>query len=137
MRSGAPAQRLFPGVTVGGGPVAAAMLIAHAAVVASAVGRSWTDGGLTTTAATTLYDLGFALAFQGLPIGLAALVGGYTALSFRLRMLPTWLNWASALLVVGMLSPYNWAIGGLALPWIAIVSVLIYRRQGGAAQEAG
>ena len=137
MRSGAPAQRLFPGVTVGGGLVAAAMLLAHAAVITSAAQRTWTDGGLTTAAATTLYDLAGVLASQGASIGLAALVGGYTAVSFRHRMLPTWLNWVSAVLVVGMLSPYNWAIGALALPWIAIVSVLIYRRQGGAAQEAG
>ena len=42
---------------------------------------------------------------------------------------PGWLNWSSLVIAIGLISSVNWIVIGMAVIWVPIVSVRLYREQ--------
>ncbi|MFQ5968719.1 MAG: hypothetical protein ACE5MI_14135 [Acidimicrobiia bacterium] len=109
-----------------GGGVAAAVLIAVVySALPAAADRAGSSGGIAVETATGLLDLSQWL-FGAVAIGLAVLVGATAVVSFRTDRFPVWLVWASAVVAVGMLSPVSFIFVGLAIPWVLVVSIMLY-----------
>lgn len=115
-------------VAFGGGVLAAAtILIAHGAGMAAAV-RGLSDGGIPTETAITLFDLSGVLMGNAVPIGFAVLLGASAVVSLRTGVFARWLSWVAAVVAVGLLIPeINFAIIGVAVLWVLIMSFVIYR----------
>jgi hypothetical protein len=71
----------------------------------------------------------FQMSFAGLvSIGLAAWIGATGIAAIRTGLLPDWLGWASVVIAAGLMTPLHGPLEGIALVWIVVVSVVLYRR---------
>lgn len=119
----------LPAIAALGAVAAAGLIIVDAVMMIAAGDRAGTDAGIGGGAAVLVYDLSAAVMGSGAPVAFAALVAGFTAVSFASRILPVWLNWVSVLLVIALLSPFSFIALAVGFLWIVIVSVVMHRDQ--------
>ncbi len=113
-------------IAFAGGIAFAAMVLLPSTVMFVAAQRAGQEGGIDLDIAALAYDLFGSVAGNGLPIVLAALVAATGVVSIRTQALPTWFGWVSGALAIGLLTPVNWVLVALIVPWIVVVSVWIY-----------
>jgi hypothetical protein len=115
-------------LSLGGAFAAVAVMFVHAGVVLAAIERAAADGGITASAAGTMGDISGAILGLGLAAALGLHVIGVSWASLSSGLLPKWFAWLSLLLGVGMLLPYGYYVVPAALPWIALVGVLGWKK---------
>jgi hypothetical protein len=115
-------------VAFGGGVASGvALAIGFSAILASGA-RAGTDGGITPVEAVTMYDLYSQVLGQGFAITMAVFIGATAVVSLRTLMFPRWFSWASALIAIGLLTPFGYAVLAFVLLWLLVVSIWLYRR---------
>ena len=84
--------------------------------------------GIGPEVAATMHRL-FQMNFAGLvSVGLAVWIGATGIAAIRTDLLPHWLGWASVAIAAGLMTPLHGPLEGIALVWIVMASVLLYRR---------
>jgi hypothetical protein len=112
-----------------GGGVASAMAIGGAYTVkVAAATRAGAAGGLSPIAAVTSYDLYGAILGNLAAFTFAAFIGATAIISLRTAMFPRWSGWASAVLALGLLSPFGYLFVAFAMVWLVGMSISLYRR---------
>ncbi len=115
-------------ISFGGGVATALALGVGHTIKVVAAGRAGASAGIDPIAAVTAFDLygaflGNLSAFTfAVFIGASALVWARSGLSRR------WTNWATAVLVIGLISPVGYFFVLFALAWMMFVSIWLYRR---------
>ena len=115
-------------IAFGGGVISAVALALGYGVFRQAVARAGIPGGLGLDAATVMHALYSVLLAGVLSVGLAAFIGATGIVSLRTQLFPTWLGWTSVAMAIGLMTPLHFIFEGLAIIWIAIVSILLYQR---------
>jgi hypothetical protein len=115
-------------VAFGGGLATGVALAARNTVLAAGFVRAGAPGGISPEGAVMLYDLSGSMASQMAATTLAVLIGATSIVSLRKAMFPSWFGWASALITLGLLSPIAPIAFFLALVWLLVVSIWLYRR---------
>ncbi len=114
-------------IAFGGGVAAATVEAVADAVNLAAALRADEEGTIDAGAATALYDFESSIVGVALPMAFIVLVGATAVVALRTGVLPRWLGIASILLAVALLVlPIAWAVTGVAVLWILVVSVLLY-----------
>lgn len=125
-------------ISLAGGVVAVIGLAISASIIWVAAARADRPGGIGPDQARLLYDLYATLAASVVSIGLAAFIGAAGIGALRAaHVFPAWLQWASVEIAIGLLTPVHYIFEGLAFAWIALVSVVLYRRDNRATTLAG
>lgn len=113
-------------VAFGGGLAAAIALgISFIGIFASGL-RAGAPGGIPTVAAVAMYDFWTQLTGQLFSIFMAVFVGATATVSLRSGLFPRWFGWVSALVAIGLLTPYAYALLVLAFIWMFVVSIWLY-----------
>lgn len=124
---GSPA--IFAAIALGGLLVTATALVLGATAITTVAERLGAADGISReTIAVLAYDLVGTLMAGAAAVALAATLGATAVVSFRTGLLPRWLNWATAIIAVGLLTPVNWAVMILGALWIVVVGVLLAAR---------
>lgn len=97
---------------------AGALIVAFMYLVTGAV-RSGSAEGLQGANATAVLDFSSVLIGNVMAIGFALILG---ATALTRSVLPPWLLWPTAVLAIGLLTPWQWAVSGLVLIWVPLVS---------------
>ena len=115
-------------VALAGGIVAALALGFGYRFLAAAAHVADGPAGIGPEAAALAHRL-FQMSFAGfVSVGLAAWIGATGIAAIRTGLLPDWLGWASVAIAVGLMTPLHGPLEGIALVWIVLASVLLYRR---------
>jgi hypothetical protein len=124
-------------VAFGGGvAVGIVLFIAHGAGMAAA-SRGGADSGIPVETAIALFDFSGVLMGSVLPMGYAVLLGATAVISFRTGLFARWLSWVTGVLAVLLLIPeINVFLGGIALLWVLVMSIVLYRSGTTATPEA-
>lgn len=113
-------------VAFGGGLAAAIALgISFIGIFASGL-RAGAPGGIPTVAAVAMYDFWTQLTGQLFSIFMAVFVGATAIVTLRTGLFPRWFGWVSALVAIGLLTPYAYALLVLAFIWMFVVSIWLY-----------
>lgn len=113
-------------VAFGGGLAAAIALgISFIGIFASGL-RAGAPGGIPTVAAVAMYDFWTQLTGQLFSIFMAVFVGATAIVTLRSGLFPRWFGWVSALVAIGLLTPYAYALLVLAFIWMFVVSIWLY-----------
>lgn len=91
--------------------------------------RAGAAGGLGPAEALTLYDSYGNIMGGVLAVTLAALIFASSVIWLHAHTLPGWFNWAGIAVAVLLLTPISYLILLLALAWIVIVSIWMFREQ--------
>lgn len=126
LRAAEGASGRLSAVAFGGGVAGAATIAVAFAILAAAGARGGTEGGLAPAAATVLYDVYGSLVGLAAPVSLAALVGATSVVALRTDALPSWLAWTSAVVALGLLSPFGYVFIGLAFLWVLTVGLMLF-----------
>lgn len=114
-------------IAFGGGLFCAIGVALGYMIIYAAGARAGRPGGISPDQAVMMYDLYTAILGGVVSVGLAVFIGASGAVSLRTQLFPTWLGWASVIFAVGLLTPLNYIFEGLALIWMVIVSIRLYR----------
>jgi hypothetical protein len=115
-------------VAFAGGLVTALALGSGYRFLAAAAHVADGPAGIGPEAAALTHRL-FQMSFAGfVSVGLAAWIGATGIAAIRTGLLPGWLGWTSVAIAVGLMTPLHGPLEGLALVWIVLASVLLYRR---------
>jgi hypothetical protein len=115
-------------VAFGGGVASGvALAVGFSAILASGA-RAGAEGGITPVEAVTMYDLYSQVLGGMFAIAMAVFIGATAVVSLRTLMFPKWFGWVSALIALGLLTPYSYAVLALVLVWLLVVSVWLYWR---------
>jgi hypothetical protein len=114
-------------VAFGGGIAAAGLLTVAYSALGAGASRGGDVDGIAAETATAFLDLSQWM-FGGVAMGFAVLIGATAVVSFRTGFLARWLVWSSAVIAVGLLTPYSFLVLGLVVPWVLIISILLYQR---------
>ncbi len=114
-------------IALGGGlTVVVALAIGYRFLNAAAFQAAGAEG-ISGEMAAVMFRL-YTSSFAGfVSFGLAALMGATGLAALRGSLLPAWLAWTSLISAVGLLTPLHGPFEGLALGWIVVVSILLYR----------
>ena len=113
-------------LAVAGGSIAAALIIVGASTTFAGTERAAATG-IPEGAAVALSDLNGVVLGKAFPMSFALLVGATAVAAWQSQLLPRWLTWASALLTVGLVSPFMWAFVVLVVVWAPLVGFLLGR----------
>ncbi|HEX6221826.1 MAG TPA: hypothetical protein VF115_12090 [Acidimicrobiia bacterium] len=113
----------------GGGVLAAALIAMGAAAVVAAAERVWMVEMIDSGAAAALYDMAGIAIGNGAPLGLGVMIGAAGIARIRTKAGSPWIGWSSVGIGFGLLSPYAWVVLALALIWISIAGLWMYREQ--------
>lgn len=113
----------------GGGVLAAALIAMGAAAVVAAAERVWMVEMIDSGAAAALYDMAGIAIGNGAPLGLGVMIGAAGIARIRTKAGSPWIGWSSVGIGLGLLSPYAWVVLALALIWIPIAGLWMYREQ--------
>ncbi|MGA0058688.1 MAG: hypothetical protein ACO3RU_03780, partial [Planctomycetota bacterium] len=64
---------------------------------------------------------------NGAPLAFGGMVGASAVVWLRTRVRPAWFSWVSAVLAIGLASPLGWIFIAVAVLWVAVVGVVLYR----------
>ncbi len=115
-------------VAFGGGVVAAAAMGTSFTAILSAGLRAGAPGGITPIGAVTMFDFWGQVMGQMFAISLAVLIGATAVVSIRTAVFPAWFGWASALVAIGLLTPFAYFVLAFAMVWLLVVSIWLYFR---------
>lgn len=115
-------------IAFGGGIVSAIALALGYGIFRHAAARADIPEGLSPEAAGIMHDLYSVLLAGVLSLGLAAFIGATGIVSLRTRVFAPWMGWTSVVFAIGLLTPLHFIFEGLAVIWIAAVSILLYRQ---------
>ncbi len=115
-------------VAFGGGAASGVALATGYTVMVATGARAGAPGGISPVEAVTLYDFYGQVLGQMLAVTLAVFIGASAVVSLRTGVFPTWFGWASVLIALGLLTPVAYVVLALALLWLLVVSVWLYRR---------
>ncbi len=121
-------QGPLPSIAFGGGVAAGALVVFGSIATLVGAARGGSDTGIGLDAAVVYYDLAAAMIGSGVTIAMAVLIGSASAVALRAELYNRWLAWAGVLLAVGLLTPVSWAVMAGIIPWIVLVSVLLFVR---------
>lgn len=116
-----------PALALTGGVILAVGLMLSNGIFWVVAGRVIRAGGIDTESAVIFYDLIQIFLSNILTIGLALFIGATGFGSLQTNLLPVWLGWTSLVFAIGLLTPYHYIFEGLALIWILIASITLYR----------
>lgn len=110
-----------------GGGVASgvALAVGFSAILASGA-RAGAEGGITAVEAVTMYDLYSQVLGGGFAITMAVFIGATAAVTLRTLLFPKWFGWVSALIALGLLTPFAYAVLSVVLVWLLVVSIWLY-----------
>ena len=112
-----------------GGAVAGGILLAVAfSGLQGMAMRAATAGGIGADAVAVMNDSWSQMIGLAMPIGLAACCAATGLVIVRTDLLPGWFGWLSVILAVGLLTPLSYAVLGLAILWLAILSIWLFAR---------
>ena len=112
----------------GGGVASTIMLtLAFATRIAAAM-RAYSDSGISVQSAVLLNDLWSTLMGNILPFTFAVLVTACAVIAIRTDAFPTWFGRVSALLAVGMITPWNYIFIMFGMVWLLVVSLWLYAK---------
>ena len=126
-----PGQEWISAVAFGGAVASSGIIIIGSVAMNVGAARAGTAGELGPNAAMLVYDLYGAVVGQGLPISMAALIAATAAVAFRTVVFSRWVAWASVIIAVALLTPYNWALVVLIIPWFAVLSIIMLNQERG------
>jgi hypothetical protein len=115
-------------VAFGGGVAAAAAMGTSFTAVLSAGLRAGAPGGISPIGAVTMFDFWGQIMGQMFAISLAVLIGAAAVVSLRTALFPAWFGWASAVVAIGLLTPFAYIVLALAVVWLVVVSIWLYIR---------
>jgi hypothetical protein len=104
-----------------------ALAVGYTAMVAAGA-RAGAPGGISPVGAVTLYDFYGQVLGQMFATTLAVFIGASAVVSLRTGMFRAWFGWVSALIAFGLLTPIAYIILALALVWLLVVSIWLFRR---------
>ena len=115
--------------TAFGGAVAAAVVLGISFIGIFASGlRAGAPGGLTPIGAVTMYDFWTQLTGQLFGIFMAVFISAAAVVSLRTGLFPAWFGWASLVIAFGLLTPFAYAVLGLAILWLLVISIWLYMK---------
>lgn len=115
-------------VAFGGGVASGvALAVGYTAMVAAGA-RAGAPGGISPVGAVTLHDFYGQVLGQMFATTLAVFIGASAVVSLRTGMFRAWFGWVSALIAFGLLTPIAYIILALALVWLLMVSIWLFRR---------
>jgi hypothetical protein len=113
-----------------GATVGTTLLLASAAIDATAALRIDEQGAVDPQAATVAFDISRVVFGAAAPIGWAVALIAVARLSVGGDMLPGWLGWISGLLGVILLIPQISYVGMIIFTlWPLVVGVVLYRSE--------
>lgn len=112
-----------------GGVFASALLAVGGVATVAAAERVWIAGSIEPGAAAALFDISAIAIGNGAPFGLAVLIGAAAIASLRTEGQYRWTGWVSLLIALGLVSPYGWAVLAVALLWVLVAGIWIYRTE--------
>jgi hypothetical protein len=105
-------------IAFGGGVASGvALAVGFSAILASGA-RAGAEGGITPVEAVTMYDLYSQVLGGMFAIAMAVFIGATAVVSLRTSVFPKWFGWVSALVAVGLLTPFAYAVLALVLVWL-------------------
>lgn len=114
-----------------GGAVAGGVLLAVAfSGLQGMAMRAVTSGGIGADAVAVMNDSWSQMIGLAMPISLAACCAATGLVIVRTDLLPVWFGWLSVILAVGLLTPFSYAVLGLAFVWMAVISIWLFARVG-------
>lgn len=116
-------------LALAGGVLASALLVVGRAATVAAAERVWITGSMEPGAAAALFDISAIAIGNGAPIGMGVLIGASAIASLRTEGQYRWTGWVSLLIALGLVSPYGWAVLAVALLWVLVAGIWIYRAQ--------
>ena len=111
----------------GGGIVAAVLIAIGAAATVAAAERIWVVGTIDPGAAAALNDLAGISIGNAAPLGLGVMIGAAGIAQLRTASGARWPGWAGVGIGLGLLSPFAWLVLVLALVWIPVTGIWMYR----------
>lgn len=115
-------------VAFGGGIAGGVIAILLFTSIGSTALRAGAEGGITPIGAITQYDFWSQLGGLAYPVTMAVFIGATAVVSLRTSLFPNWFGWASALIALGLLTPFSYIIISLAMIWVFVVSIWLYAR---------
>ncbi len=116
-------------VAFGGGIVAAAVMAAGYSVMAVSAVRAAADTGISGELAAYSYDLYGILVSSAAAVGFALLIGAFTVVVVRAKLMAAWTGWVGGIITIALLTPVAYAAMLAVILWVIAVSVWVYRRQ--------
>lgn len=113
-------------VAFAGAVISAGALFIGYMYLAAGAARSGSAEGILGAHATAVLDLSSIMLGNVMTAGFALVVG---AAAMVRSVLPRWLVWPTGLMAIGLLTPLQWAVGGLVLIWVPLVSWLMVERE--------
>lgn len=117
-------------VAFGGGVAAATAMGTSFTAILSAGLRAGAPGGISPIGAVTMFDFWGQVMGQMFAVSLAVLIGATAVISLRTAVFPTWFGWVSALVAIGLLTPFAYFVLFFAMIWLLVVSIWLYIRGG-------
>lgn len=112
------------------GAVSSAVVLGLASSLIIAIGsRAGAAGGLDPVEAMALYDAYGNLMGGVFAVAVAAFMFASSVIWLRAGALPRWFNWAGIVVAVLLLTPISYIVLLLALLWIVVMSLWIFRGQ--------
>lgn len=115
-------------VAFGGGVAGGVMVLLTFTSIGSTALRAGTEAGISPIGAITLYDFWSQLGGLAFPVSMAVFIGATAVVSLRTSLFPGWFGWASALIALGLLTPFSYAVISLGMVWVLVVSIWLYVR---------
>jgi hypothetical protein len=98
-------------------------------LIMAGMSRAGSAGGIDPIIAAFLYDLWGVTAWSMVSFCFVIFIAATALASQRYAILPAWFHWLSWITVVGLVTPLYWAVTGLAIVWVVVLSVMLYRRE--------
>ncbi len=115
-------------VAFGGGVASGVALAAGYTVILAAGVLVGAPGRISPVGAATLYDLYGEILGKMFAITMAVFIGSTAVVSLRKAVFPAWFGWVGAVIAFGLLTPIGYIVLGLALLWLVVLSIWLYRR---------
>lgn len=116
-------------LALAGGAFASALLVVGGVATVAAAERVWITGSMEPEAAAVLFDISAVAIGNGAPIGMGVLIGASAIARLRTEGQYRWTGWVSLLIALGLVSPYGWAVLAVALLWVLVAGIWIYRAE--------
>jgi hypothetical protein len=96
-------------------------------ILYTAAGHVARVGSLDPSSAWVMYSLYSDL--MGLVHALVLMIGATGLVALRTKAFPAWFGWASVVIAVGMVTPFDFIFEGIALVWLVVASLWIFFRR--------
>jgi hypothetical protein len=123
-------------LALAGGVMAATMMAAGYLAHTAGAERARIQGTIDPGSGAALYDISSLAVGTGAAIGFAVLLGSVALARIDRHGYPRWLTVVSGITALGLISPVNYLFLAVAVLWVPVVGVVIYRRERAAIEAA-